>query len=774
MAKTRINSTDSPTALSTSSGGSSPESQSLPVKWTAQPPAPAMTGQGNASPAPGRGIKPLFSWKAHKWVGVTIFLVIALLGVPVAWIMGKPGYATEAVIRVSPRFIKNLNSDPELELQSNSQYREFVQQQVYTINRFDIVSAALEKLGPKRSLYQLPAENDRRVVERLARELTVKPVPDSYLITIGLEGGKAEGLAEVVNAVVGAYLERAKGEELFGADQRRETVNQERDRVQQTLNTLSERRTALGQELGLTTFTPSMLNPYDQLVVKTRDEMEAARRNRILAEARLDALEKQQGTATRPAVEAMSEEQAIKDAGLNSLKSSLFTRRGQLLSKLSGISPEHPGRPSIERELNDIEAELRRATEKLTKTYETMTLDQRRADVFQARQIEQELMKQIDTLATQATWFASRYHEAVAITAEIDRQQKRLAALDDRSDFFKLEANAPGWVRLVTPARQPDLPMKGGKKKFLAIFLVLAVVLGAAVPIVIDLLDPRLYVAGQLQKMLGFPPVGWILDRSDPQARDFAEDQLVRLATNLNRDRLANGTRVIAFTSTKTGEGVSTLSLDLACALTSLGLRAVVIEANSLLPDPRYQGSSLAIAPREMRPQAVGPQMIEAKKREEAQPQSPGLSELLEGQVAIDEAIAPRNELLPARLSVGKDPERRPLGTLAQYRQTLTALAGEYDFVLIDTAPVLLSVDTELLVGLADATLLIVEAGALSKGEIKRAVQALERLSPPTFGAILNRVKVIEAGGAFADLLREHQSGARTPASRLLSPWLWK
>ena len=210
------------------------------------------------------------------------------------------------------------------------------------------------------------------------------------------------------------------------------------------------------------------------------------------------------------------------------------------------------------------------------------------------------------------------------------------------------------------------------------------------------------------------------------------------------------------------------MALELARALTSLGMRAVVLEANSLLPDARYQGGAAALAPREH-----GPHALTVKKKEE-DPQRPGFAELLDDQITLAEAILPGNDLLPARLGVGIDMHRRPLGTLAQYRGALSALTEQYDFVLIDAAPVLLSVDTELLVGLADATLLVVEAGALSKGEIKRAVQALERLSPPTFGAILNRVKLIEAGGAFVDLLREHQSGARTPASRLLAPWMWK
>ncbi len=716
-------------------------------KWSPQPAVATVAGKGVVSTAPGRGINPVLSWKRHKGLALAIFVIVLGAGAPVAWMMGKPAFYTEAAIRVSSRFLKNLNSDQELELQSNSQYREFVQQQIYTINRFDIVSEALQRLGDKRRLYQLPAENDRRATERLARELSIKPVPDSYLITIGLEGSKAEGLADVVNSVVTTYLEHAKTEELYGADQRRENLNQERDRLRQELKTLFDRRTALGQEIGVTTFSGTLLNPYDQLLFKSKDALENARRERIQAEAKLNALEKKLEANDRPAVEALAEEQAGKDAGLNSLKSNLYIRRSLLLSKLSGISKEHPGRPAIERELNDIEEEIARATGTLSKSYRSIYLDQRRAELAQTQRVERELDAQVTALGEKASWFITRYYEAVSLSEDIDRLQKRLATMDERVDFFSLESTAPGWVRVVSEARVPDLPIKGGKKKLLALVMLAAISLAAVAPIAVDLLDPRIHVAGQLQKLLGFPPVAWILDQRDEQTKQFAQDQLLRLATRLNQDRLAQGTRVIAFTSTKNGEGSSTLVLETARFLAKLGVQAVAVEANPLTPDKRYQSRG-------------------ANKE--------GLIEVLTDQTTVRKAVLAGDETLPDRLAVGEISAQRPLATLDQYRQALRQLAEQYEFVLLDCAPLLLSVDAELLIGLADATLLVVEAGALSKGEIKRALQALERLAPPTFGAILNRVQLVEAGGAFAEQLQEYKTGKRLPARKLLSPWLWK
>ncbi|UCE63789.1 MAG: chain length determinant protein, partial [Nitrospirota bacterium] len=215
---------------------------------------------------PGRSINPLASWSNHRMLALVIALLLLGVGIPVAWLKGSPSYQATAVVHVSPRFLKNLEEDKELEFQSNSQYRQFVQHQVYTINRYDIVSAALERLGEKRQLWQKPGESSRRATERLQAALKIRPVPDSYLITIRLEGPKPEGLADVVNAVSETYLEKAKEEEFYGSDHRIVQLRQERDELEEQISLKGQSRNELAMEYGATNFSESRINPYDALL----------------------------------------------------------------------------------------------------------------------------------------------------------------------------------------------------------------------------------------------------------------------------------------------------------------------------------------------------------------------------------------------------------------------------------------------------------------------------------------------------------------------------
>ena len=68
------------------------------------------------------------------------------------------------------------------------------------------------------------------------------------------------------------------------------------------------------------------------------------------------------------------------------------------------------------------------------------------------------------------------------------------------------------------------------------------------------------------------------------------------------------------------------------------------------------------------------------------------------------------------------------------------AITSEYDIVLIDAAPVLLSAETEYLARMADVTILLSEAGKTKKAWLTRAARLLERLGVAGAASIVNKV----------------------------------
>jgi succinoglycan biosynthesis transport protein ExoP len=703
------------------------------------PPAPSEVAQQKL---PTRGINPLRSLAAHRYLAAAVAgFIIFILGPPLVYVKGKHYFQTEAALYVSPRFAKNLEQDQELLLESNSQYREFVQQQVKTINRFDIVFAAMQKLGDKRFLWQNRNEPDRVAAERLQGQLDIKAVPDTYQITIGLEGKRSEGLAEIVNAVVQSYVATFRDEELFGSKQRIQALDAERLRILQEIEAKTARRTELAQQLVVTTFNDSNPNPYDQLLLKAKDAYAQARRQRFEAEAQLASVDAKQRTAGGDALTSLAEDLALRDPGLTSLKANLNQRRAELLTKRSGLGEQHPGRRAIDQEIVEIDTELERMKSTLVASYSRMLIDQKKAELFKQQQVETELSREVQEHIQQATGFATGFQEAMARGKDIDRLRKRLDAIDDRLGFLGLEKRAPGFIRVFALARPPLIPSKSGHKKLALMVLAAGLIFGILIPVAMDVLDPRIHVVNDLQNVLGFAPAGWIPEAEDG-ADIIARDCRMRLAATLLRDNRARGSSTFLLTGIKPGSGTTTLALDLATEIGRLGTDALVVEANAFRPDRRMG-------------------------------ESPGLNAALAGSTSPMVMVL-NGSRLPPRISVGDPGPERRLSQIGGMGAILDSLRARYPIILIDAPPLLLSGDTEYLAGIANVTLLIVEAEAVTKAEVRRAARTLERLAPGAAGAVLNRVRVFGFGGYYREMIHEYETAVKVRPSILFSPWLWR
>src|SRR6202012_3698065 len=83
--------------------------------------------------------------------------------------------------------------------------------------------------------------------------------------------------------------------------------------------------------------------------------------------------------------------------------------------------------------------------------------------------------------------------------------------------------------------------------------------------------------------------------------------------------------------------------------------------------------------------------------------------------------------------------------------QAFKDLTTDYDVVLIDTTPILISAETEYLARFADVTILIAEAGTTTKAQLMRASRLLERLQIPGMATIINKISFRRANRAMRE-----------------------
>ena len=688
---------------------------------------------------PGRGIKPLVSLRAHSRIALLVFFLTVLAGIPVVFNKGQVFYSTTALVQVAPRYMKNLRDDGELDFPSNTQYREFLEQQTKSVARYDIVRDALVSLGDKAKSWRKPGDSERRSVDMLRESLVVRSIPDTYLIEIQLQSPEKDGLAEVANALVATYIERMRKERVFGADVRIRLLETRETEILDTIRQNTEKRTALALQLGIGAFSGKEENPYDRVQADLRSALADARGKRFEAESQLKAFE----THGETDIKTRSIQEAVFiDPGLSNLKSNLLKRRADLLIQLSGLQPEHPVHAEVMAELKRIDGEIGTQTSRLKDQVQQNMLARYKTGLDQSTRVESSLKNDLEELQKKGAAFASVYNQAMTLTYDIDQQRKELDAVRDRLNQFSAEQNSFGFVRLVTPALPPELPYGAGKKKILMMVIAAALLLMLAVPVAIDLVDRRIRTVNDAEKVMGIPALGWMVEQTDEATTLFGADLLRRLAGGMLHEQQKHGTRVFAFSGIKSGGGVSELVLALGKTLDSMGYPALAVEANAFRRDSRYAGDR------------------------------PGLAECLRGASEPSACVIPAQGTFPARVRMGDAGGQTHIDCLDKMHGVTQAWTKDFSFVLVDLPPLLLSADAEILARNLEHLIVVVEANGTIAGELRRAGRQLEKLDPAAIGIVVNRVKPFDGGGYLRGTMLEYLSGRKLSDYFTTSSWM--
>lgn len=699
-----------------------------------------------SSPAPASNFNPIMSLIRYRWLSLFSLLLVAVLGFFILQQKaGVPSYAVHAKLLVSPKFINNLTTDRSFNLHGN-EYSLYVAQQEELIKRADILRETLRQ--PEAAKYWLyPNESVESGAVRLRINLsTSSTARKDPFITVTLKNAKPDGLAIVLNTLLKVYIKKSQQEYFYDSSGRIQRLLARKEQLLANIEQKRQNRSKIAENLGVTTFNATALNPYDQILIDSNKAFTQARRARVEAEAQLKSLDDKEGYKSQSALDSMVAAELNTDPVLKSIKTNLMRKRSERQADVIGMKSTHPERQRADKDVAAIDEYLRQVEEEYAKNIRQRILKDYQAKVHQAKQIEQALANEVTRQSELATQYSHRYNQALVITNEIERTEKQLTAIGDRVDFLALESEAPGFVRIDTEAKIPRLTEGSTSKKLIVLLLGLAFALGVGLPILLDTLDRRIRAPSDVHRILGFPPLAWILEQKDQKTKDLSLDNLRRLALVLERDKKSHKTLCFALTSVKPGGGTSTLTLELANMLTQLGIRTLAVELNAFKSDARFMGS-----------------------------EKQGLADMLISEHIVlsqlQNLIVSATPTLPERLPVGSHSGDH-LVTYGRLPEILNYLNEYYDLILIDSPPILLSADAELLGEVSGGVLLVIEANKVQPGELKRAAHLLERLDPPVVAAVLNRVKPFKGGGYFAELLKEHATRAKVKPN-LLKRLLW-
>ena len=211
-------------------------------------------------------------------------------------------------------------------------------------------------------------------------------------------------------------------------------------------------------------------------------------------------------------------------------------------------------------------------------------------------------------------------------------------------------------------------------------------------------------------------PIWMVSDPDSPAA-----EALRALRTSIMLSHAGGGLKVILVTSCIPEEGKTTVSTNLAAAFARDNKRVIVVEAD--MRRPRL-GQMFAVS------------------------NEVGLSNVLTGSAMWDDATIrgvklPTLDILPAG---PHPPNSSELIGSAAFGELIDVLRATYDFVFIDSPPALLVTDPVLISTKVDAALWVSRVGVVTRSQLGRAGNIIERNRLPVIGFVVNRMSRKLAG----------------------------
>jgi len=322
---------------------------------------------------------------------------------------------------------------------------------------------------------------------------------------------------------------------------------------------------------------------------------------------------------------------------------------------------------------------------------------------------------------------------AAALANAIGKQFESTAALLEVEDAL---GSSPVKVTLAKFAVVPTSPSSPKPALNLLLGLILGFGLGVGIGILRQIFDDTVKNEDQLDGLellgaVGFDPEAenkpLISEVSNFSTRSEAYRQL---RTNLEYLRAENPPQVISIASPLPGEGKTTTSLNLGIAFARSGYKVLCMEcdlrrpsANEFIPDHCKEFGVTEILNGKV-PLKGKKGLISLIQYDEGT----GIHLLASGAQALNPS-----ELLDSPI----------------YEKVIKRLRKDFDFILIDSPPLLPVTDAGLIAQQSDGVLLVIKAGSTKIDQFRGGRDLLTKVNVPILGVILNMIPLDRNGEAY-------------------------
>lgn len=687
-----------------------------------------MSGRSGAAPM-GRELTAIGILTAfrRRWVpALAVGIPAALLATAMVWEFIPASFQSVAILKIEqydPKLIDNhgtgRETDPHI-------YRE--SQKNYMLSR-QVVTAALRnpQVADCPTLKPITHPVDW-LMGKLKTDDTISP----EFLKVVLEGQHPRDLALILNAVKDAYLEQAvfmsknaKIDELRRLEERFDEINkrvvaaQDRiDKLAENLGTGDSKTAIIQQNLiqdNLDDLSKTLRDVNSRIRAEEAARASLTQQGVLPNQINADGLMGLGGGALAPAAAVANN--ADPAAALQRELVMLRLRIAQFEAQLK--NPDHPDLKNMKRQEQQILVALGGGNPTAPGAAPVSRMD------YLIRQRDQ-LIADIDQQKERLAEFNSRTIELEAEKRKIETDIKLRDELRVTKDQRSIELYAPDRITVVQDANIPEEPEV--KKKTQLSLLAGMATLGCIVCgfTLVEWLSYRIGAATDISSEVGLRLVGTIpspdrggllglgifagkvdydeWNRAVTESMDVVRTFLMR---HIDPARPAS----ILIAGASANEGKTTVSCQLAASLARTGKRVALVDCDFRRPSAHL--------------------MVEGQ-------QGPGLSEYLRGEKTLDEIR--QQTQAPGLSFIGAGQvDQRVLQLLAVDggRNLIQQLKARFDFVIIDTSPLLFVAEPSMIAQNADIVLLATRKDYSRVQYVIQARDSLRSLQVPLLGAIM-------------------------------------
>ncbi|MBB5315603.1 GumC family protein [Tunturibacter empetritectus] len=699
---------------------------------------------------------------------VLVTLGIFLLGLLVCLIM-TPKYASTAIIEINKEDNSaNVSTDTGTASPTADELKAEIETDISVLQSDGLALAVIRDLNlthtrpfsgdivsseKDKPLDQAPLTREK-LIKRFAKNLTVESPPDTRLITVTFLNPDPAVAANVANAISQKFIDSAMDRRHKSTIQSSYWLRKELDDLKKQVEDSEQKLADYQRESGLAGVQISAnggggdnaggaagISPHSTVTDRLytlNQELTAAESNRISTETVFHLVQSQDpevvlGLGSMSASGGNGGGSLTPDGGIQLIRS-LRTEEAALEQEYAGAAVKYgannPRLAQTQQQLDAVKQQLHAELQRISKRAENSYL--------YAKQNEDTIRQQFVKQQSNANEMADATVHLQVLAQEAYSNRALYESL-----FSKLQtANLASGVRatridIADQARPAGTPAIPNYLKYLSLIAGVGIFFGISSAFLRESLDETVRRPRDLQRIAGLRMLGYVprMQTKSLLASSGGDSKLIDapkapfseafrvIRTSIMRALPSIGSRTLLVTSAAGRDGKTTAVYNLGVAFAQQGARVLLLDCDLRNPDlHRLFGCAL----------------------------SPGVSDLQDPVTKAEVLGIVRHTSLSNlfMLPAGPPPEFPAEFFESQtFDALLRVCAADYDYVLIDSPPILSVTDTSIIASKVGGSIAVVRSRSTTQSVLSSLIESLHHANTPVLGVVLNDVRNPENDG---------------------------